>query len=72
MDSSLQIDNVQTFAEIIGDNYNLWRLLHKKEISRLKEEVKYQDQKRNVAGVNYYTHGKVYAVHELKTLEVSS
>lgn len=56
MDNSLQIDNVQSFAEIIGDNDNLWRLLHKKEVSRLKEEVKYQDQKRNTEGVKYYTH----------------
>lgn len=71
MDNSLQIDNVQSFAEIIGDNDNLWKLLHKKEVSRLKEEVKYQDQKRNIAGVKYYTHGKLYAVHELKTSEVS-
>jgi superfamily I DNA/RNA helicase len=71
MDNSLQIDNVQSFAEIIGDNYNLWKLLHKKEVSRLKEEVKYQDQKRNIAGVKYYTQGRVYAVHELKTSEVS-
>ncbi|MEH2275950.1 MAG: UvrD-helicase domain-containing protein [Nostoc sp.] len=71
MDNSLQIHTVQSFAEVIGDNDNLWRLLHKKEVSRLKEEVKYQDQKRNIGGVKYYTQGKVYAVHELKTSEVS-
>ncbi|MEH2121748.1 UvrD-helicase domain-containing protein [Nostoc sp.] len=71
MDNSLQIDNVQSFVKAIGDNNNLWRLLHKKEVSRLKEEVKYKDQKRNIVGVKYYTQGKVYAVHELKTSEVS-
>jgi DNA helicase IV len=71
MDKDLQIDNVQSFAEIIGDNDNLWRLLHKKEVSRLKEEVKYKDPKRNIAGVKYYTQGKFYAVNELKTSEMS-
>ncbi|MCC5601216.1 hypothetical protein [Nostoc favosum] len=44
MDNSLQIDNVQSFVKAIGDNNNLWRLLHKKEVSRLKEEVKYKYQ----------------------------
>ncbi|MEJ6484273.1 UvrD-helicase domain-containing protein [Nostoc punctiforme UO1] len=71
MDNNLQIDNVQSFVKAIGDNDKFWRLLHKKEISRLKEEVKYKDQKRNIAGVKYYTQGKVYAVHELETSEMS-
>ncbi|MEA5621932.1 hypothetical protein [Nostoc sp. UHCC 0251] len=71
MDNNLQIDNVQSFVKAIGDNDKFWRLLHKKEVSRLKEEVKYKDQKRNISGVKYYTQGKVYAVHELETSEMS-
>ncbi|MHC5825926.1 MAG: hypothetical protein ACYT04_61250, partial [Nostoc sp.] len=32
MDNSLQIDNVQSFAEVIGDNYSLWKLLIGREV----------------------------------------
>lgn len=60
MDNSLQIDNVQSFAEIIGDNNNLWTLLHKKEFSRLKEEVKYQDQKRNISNCKFFIRTQHY------------
>ncbi|MEH2291833.1 UvrD-helicase domain-containing protein [Nostoc sp.] len=71
MDSGLQIDNVQRFVEVIGDNDNLWKLLHKREVSRLKEEVKYNDPKRNISGIKYYTQGKVSAVHILEKSDLS-
>jgi DNA helicase IV len=71
MDSGSQVDNVQSFVEVIGDNDSLWKLLVNKEVSRLKEEVKYKDPKRNLAGVKYYTEGKIDVVHVLKTSEVS-
>ncbi len=32
MDSGSQIDNVQSFVEIIGNNHNFWRLLSGREV----------------------------------------
>lgn len=41
MDSGLQIDNVQRFVEVIGDNDNLWNLLVGREVSRFQAEITY-------------------------------
>ncbi|MBD2164752.1 UvrD-helicase domain-containing protein [Calothrix membranacea FACHB-236] len=71
MDKISQIDTVQSFVELIGDHDKLWKLLHKRKLSRLKEQVKYNDPKQNISGVKYYTQGIVYAVHELETSEVT-
>ncbi|MBD2354465.1 UvrD-helicase domain-containing protein [Tolypothrix sp. FACHB-123] len=71
MGNGSHIDTVQGFVELIGDNDKLWKLLHKRKLSRLKEQVKYNDPKQNIAGVKYYTQGIVYAVHELETSEVT-
>ncbi|WP_063823493.1 UvrD-helicase domain-containing protein [Cylindrospermum stagnale] len=41
MDSSLQIDTVKKFAEIIGDNDNLWKLILGKDVIRFIPEITY-------------------------------
>jgi DNA helicase-4 len=41
MDSSSQIDTVQKFAEVIGDNDDLWKFLIGKEVIRFKAEITY-------------------------------
>lgn len=40
INSGSQIDNVQSFAEIIGDNDDFWNLLVGKEVSRFNQKVK--------------------------------
>ncbi|MEH2011088.1 UvrD-helicase domain-containing protein [Nostoc sp.] len=40
MDSGLQIDNVQSFVEVIGDNEILWELLLGREVICFEEKVK--------------------------------
>ncbi|WP_051424257.1 UvrD-helicase domain-containing protein [Aphanizomenon flos-aquae] len=41
MDSSSQIDTVQKFAEVIGDNDDLWKFLIGKEVIRFIPEITY-------------------------------
>lgn len=71
MDNSLQIDNIQSFVEIIGDDDdNLWRLLIGRKVSRIQGKVKYKYLKKQTKGIKYFTEGKVDAVQNQKTSEV--
>ncbi len=72
--SNLLVDNVQRFAKIIGNNYNLWNLLYEKEVSHFNEEVKYKlTYKHNLLEekeVKHYFKGKVCAVYTQKISEL--
>ncbi|MEH1922001.1 hypothetical protein [Nostoc sp.] len=71
MDNSSQIDNIQSFVEIIGDNDdNLWRLLIGRKVSRIQEKVKYKNLKKQIEGIKYFTQGKVDTILNQKTSEV--
>ncbi|WP_298919971.1 UvrD-helicase domain-containing protein [uncultured Nostoc sp.] len=71
MDNSLQIDNIQSFVEIIGDDDdNLWRLFIGRKVSRIQEKVKYKNLKKQTKGIKYFTEGKVDALHNQKKSEV--
>ncbi|MEH1830019.1 MAG: UvrD-helicase domain-containing protein [Nostoc sp.] len=66
MDNSLQIDNVQSFVEVIGDNDSLWKLLLNKEVSRFEEKVKYEHTTQDLRGVKYSAKARVCEVSALK------
>lgn len=73
IDSGIQIDNVQSFAEIIGDNIKLWKLLIGREVSNRKREVtyNYKDGTQETRKIKYFIQGKVNKVHKIKSAEIS-
>ena len=54
MDSSSQIDTVQKFAEVIGDNDDLWKFLIGKEVIRFQAEITYGIKGKVVATYTGY------------------
>ncbi|KHG41903.1 hypothetical protein OA07_08555 [Aphanizomenon flos-aquae 2012/KM1/D3] len=67
MDSSSQIDTVQKFAEVIGDNDDLWSLLVGREVSRFDNKLKYEHSRQDIQGVTFRKEGKVIEIKHLKT-----
>lgn len=62
MDSSSQIDTVQKFAEIIGDNDHLWSLLVGREVSRFDNHFKYKHSTKDVRVITFRKQGKVIEI----------
>ncbi|RUT00453.1 hypothetical protein DSM106972_075810 [Dulcicalothrix desertica PCC 7102] len=69
MDSGLQIDNVQDFARVIGNNDNLWELLLNREVSRFEEKIKYEHMIQDLKGVMNSTQGIVIEVNIFRQLK---
>ena len=70
MDSSSQIDTVQKFAEVIGDNDDLWSLLIEREVSRFDSNLGYEHiiaKGRIIDDVTFSNKGKVIEIKHLKS-----
>jgi DNA helicase IV len=63
MGKGLQIDNVQDFVAVIGNNDNLWELLLNREVSRFEGKIKYEDTIQDFKGVINSTQGIVIGVN---------
>jgi DNA helicase-4 len=66
MDSSSQIDTVQKFAEVIGDNDHLWSLLVGREVSRFDNHFKDKHSTKDIQGTTFRKEGKVIEIKHLK------
>ncbi|MBW4603078.1 MAG: UvrD-helicase domain-containing protein [Calothrix sp. FI2-JRJ7] len=68
MNNRSQIDNVQDFVEVIGNNDNLWNLLLNKEVSRFEEKIKYEHTIQDLKGAINSTKGIVIQVNVYRQL----
>lgn len=60
--SDIYIDNIQDFANVVGDNDNLWRLLRGKTVSLFdNKRVRLSRPCKGVKKINC-THGAIYAI----------
>ncbi|MEJ6486856.1 UvrD-helicase domain-containing protein [Nostoc punctiforme UO1] len=64
IENDFQIDTVQIFNAIIGNNTNFWELLVGKVVSRFNETVHYiiQDPEKKEIKREKYAHGKVHPI----------
>lgn len=63
MDMVLQIDNVQDFVGVIGNNDNLWELLLNREVSRFEGKIQYEHTIQDLKGVINSTQGIIIEVN---------
>ncbi|MCA2691648.1 MULTISPECIES: UvrD-helicase domain-containing protein [unclassified Microcystis] len=59
LNKQLVINNIQEFAELVGNYDQAWKLLVGKKVSRIREEVKYKGKKTGIKGTKNYKYGQI-------------
>lgn len=59
LNKQLVINNIQEFAELVGNYDQAWKLLVGKKVSRIREEVKYKGKKTGIKGTKNYKYGHI-------------
>ena len=59
LNKQLVINNIQEFAELVGNYDQAWKLLVGKKVSRIREEVKYKGKKTGIKGSKNYKYGQI-------------
>ncbi|CCI32950.1 UvrD-helicase domain-containing protein [Microcystis sp. T1-4] len=59
LNKQLVINNIQEFAELVGNYDQAWKLLVGKKVSRIRAEVKYKGKKTGIKGTKNYKYGQI-------------
>ena len=71
LNKQLVINNIQEFAELVGNYDQAWKLLVGKKVSRIREEVKYKGKKTGIKGSKNYKYGQIINIkYEDDTMSV--